>query len=88
MKSTGIVRCIDDMGRIVIPKEIRLNYNLNEGDGMEIFVDSNQIILRKYNPGCILCGNTDDKLYQFTMGKVCDTCLHAINTAVNGSEPE
>lgn len=49
MKATGVVRRIDDLGRIVIPKEIRRNFKINEGDSLEIFVDSNGIILRKYS---------------------------------------
>ncbi len=49
MKATGVVRRIDDLGRIVIPKEIRRNFKINEGDSLEIFVDSNGIILKKYS---------------------------------------
>lgn len=49
MKATGVVRRIDDLGRIVIPKEIRRNYKINEGDSLEIFVDNNGIILKKYS---------------------------------------
>ena len=49
MKATGVVRRIDDLGRIVIPKEIRRNLKINEGDSLEIFVDSSGIILKKYS---------------------------------------
>ena len=49
MKATGVVRRIDDLGRIVIPKEIRRNFKINEGDSLEIFVDSVGIILKKYS---------------------------------------
>lgn len=49
MKATGVVRRIDDLGRIVIPKEIRRNFKINEGDSIEIFVDSNGIVLKKYS---------------------------------------
>lgn len=49
MKATGVVRRIDDLGRIVIPKEIRRNFKINEGDSIEIFVDNNGIILKKYS---------------------------------------
>ena len=49
MKATGVVRRIDDLGRIVIPKEIRRNFKINEGDSLEIFVDSNGIVLKKYS---------------------------------------
>ena len=49
MKATGVVRRIDDLGRIVIPKEIRRNFKINEGDSIEIFVDNNGIVLKKYS---------------------------------------
>lgn len=49
MKATGVVRRIDDLGRIVIPKEIRRSFKINEGDSLEIFVDNNGIILKKYS---------------------------------------
>ena len=49
MKATGVVRRIDDLGRIVIPKEIRRNFKINEGDSLEIFVDDGDIILKKYS---------------------------------------
>ncbi len=49
MKATGVVRRIDDLGRIVIPKEIRKNFKINEGDSLEIFVDSNGVVLKKYS---------------------------------------
>lgn len=49
MKATGVVRRIDDLGRIVIPKEIRRNFKINEGDSLEIFVDNNGIVLKKYS---------------------------------------
>ncbi|MDD4565521.1 MAG: AbrB/MazE/SpoVT family DNA-binding domain-containing protein [Eubacteriales bacterium] len=52
MKATGIVRRIDQLGRIVLPAEVRKNFGLAEGDPVEIFTDKNTIILRKYNPAC------------------------------------
>jgi len=59
MKSTGIVRKIDDLGRVVIPKEIRRTMDLPEGTPMEIFTDGDMIILRKYVSGCVVCGHTE-----------------------------
>lgn len=53
MKSTGIVRKVDELGRIVIPMELRKSLGISEKDPMEIFVDGDQIILRKYAPGCV-----------------------------------
>lgn len=56
MKSTGVVRKMDHLGRIVFPIELRRNLNLNEGDPVEIYVEGDNIILKKYNPGCHCCG--------------------------------
>lgn len=53
MKATGIVRRVDDLGRIVIPKEIRRNFGIREGDPLEIFVDNGYVCLRKYQPETI-----------------------------------
>lgn len=54
MKATGIIRRIDDLGRIVIPKEIRRNMNIREGDPMEIYLDGdNRVIFEKYNSGLL-----------------------------------
>lgn len=75
MKSTGIVRKIDDLGRIVIPKEIRRLFKLKENsDALEIFVDENTIILKKYEPSCIFCQNARD--IQIYKGRnICSECL-------------
>ena len=61
MKSTGIVRKVDDLGRIVLPIELRRTLDINERDSIEIFVDGNQIVLKKYSPSCIFCGEADRK---------------------------
>ena len=63
MKSTGIVRKIDELGRIVLPIEIRNTMNINSKDAIEIFVDEDKIILKKYEPACIFCGNADEVTY-------------------------
>ncbi|WP_020621058.1 AbrB/MazE/SpoVT family DNA-binding domain-containing protein [Paenibacillus daejeonensis] len=61
MKATGIVRKIDELGRVVIPKEIRRSFNIAEGDPIEFFVDGDQrIILKKYQPGCVITGSLED----------------------------
>lgn len=74
MKSTGIVRRIDELGRIVLPIEIRKNFSLSSKDAVEIFVDEDTIILKKYEPACIFCGSMDNaKIFR---GKiVCEKCL-------------
>ena len=60
MKSTGIVRKVDELGRVVLPIELRRNYNINEKDALEIFVDEEKIILKKYEPADIFSGSMDD----------------------------
>lgn len=58
MKSTGIVRKIDELGRIVLPIEIRNTLDIKPKDSIEIFVDDDKIVLKKYQPSCIFCGNS------------------------------
>lgn len=60
MKSTGIVRKLDELGRITLPIELRRNLDVNERDPLEIFVDDNKIILKKYDPSDIFTGEMDD----------------------------
>jgi len=60
MKSTGIVRKIDELGRIVLPIELRRNFDIEVGVSLEIFVDSDKIVLRKYEPADIFTGNMDN----------------------------
>ncbi|ASA22342.1 AbrB/MazE/SpoVT family DNA-binding domain-containing protein [Paenibacillus donghaensis] len=74
MKATGIVRQLDGLGRVVIPKELRRTMNIAEGDGLEIFVNGDQIVLKKYNPGCTLCGSLED--IEYLSGKpICRACV-------------
>jgi transcriptional pleiotropic regulator of transition state genes len=74
MKSTGIVRKVDELGRCVIPIELRRTLNINEGDGLEIFVDGDKVILRKYEPDCIFCGNADG-ITNFKGKNICPDCI-------------
>lgn len=74
MKSTGIVRKVDELGRIVLPKELRNTLNLFEKDPMEIFVDGNTIILKKYEPACIFCGNARD-IMSYKGKNICMDCM-------------
>lgn len=77
MKSTGIVRPIDEVGRIVIPIEIRNTLDIQSRDKVEIFIDDDKIILKKYEPACIFCGNASD--VKFYKGKlICKDCLEEI----------
>lgn len=74
MKSTGIVRKIDELGRIVLPMEIRKTLDIKEKDAVEIYTDDDKIILMKYHPACIFCGDADDVIF-FGGKRVCRTCL-------------
>ena len=60
MKSTGIVRKIDALGRMVLPSELRANFNLKEGDALEIFTSNDMIVLKKYTPADIFTGEMDN----------------------------
>lgn len=77
MKSTGVVRPIDQLGRIVIPKELRRTLDIEVGDPLEIFVDGEEVILRKYEPGCVFCGNVK-YIVEFKGKKVCTNCIKGI----------
>lgn len=79
MKATGIVRRVDDLGRIVIPKELRRTLGVKEGDTMEIFTDGKGVVLQKYAPGCTLCGSVDRKLVSLYPQKlVCHECIKLV----------
>jgi transcriptional pleiotropic regulator of transition state genes len=60
MKATGIVRKMDHLGRVVIPMELRRTMEIGEKDSIEVFVDGDRIVLRKYTPGCVITGSQDD----------------------------
>lgn len=59
MKSTGMVRPLDNLGRVVLPIELRRSLQLEPKDPVEIFVDGEAVILKKYEPGCAFCGGMD-----------------------------
>ncbi|UOF91795.1 AbrB/MazE/SpoVT family DNA-binding domain-containing protein [Fodinisporobacter ferrooxydans] len=63
MKSTGIVRKVDELGRVVIPIELRRTLGIAEKDALEIFVDGDRIILKKYEPACIFTGNAENLVF-------------------------
>lgn len=77
MKSTGIVRMVDHLGRVVLPIEIRKTMGINEKDPLEIFIDDNKIILSKYHPACTFCSNADNIVY-FNGKRICADCLKKI----------
>ena len=77
MKATGIVRRVDELGRVVIPIEIRNKFDIFERDQIEIFVDGSSIILKKFEPNCIFCGNTEN-LLKYKDKMVCEKCYKEI----------
>lgn len=74
MKSLGIVRKVDELGRIVLPKELRDTFEIAEKDSLEIFTEGETIILRKHEPGCIFCKEVNG-VTQYKGKNVCSNCL-------------
>ena len=74
MKSTGVVRKVDELGRIVLPISIRQTMDINEKDSLEIFTDENRIILQKYQPSCIFC-TSDRRLVSYAGKNICRDCV-------------
>ena len=77
MKSTGIVRKVDELGRIVLPIEMRRTLDIAEKDSLEIYVEGTSVILKKYRPSCIFCDSNKD-VVQFKGKNVCPKCLREI----------
>ena len=77
MKSTGIIRRMDELGRVVIPIEIRNQFNIAEKDPIEIYVDGSSIVLKKFEPNCIFCGNTKN-LLEYQGKLICKDCSKKI----------
>jgi transcriptional pleiotropic regulator of transition state genes len=74
MKAIGIVRKVDELGRIVLPMELRRTFNIQKEDPIEIYVDGDSIILKKYEPACIFCGSATD-VRQIHGKNVCQACI-------------
>lgn len=81
LKSTGVVRKVDELGRIVIPIELRRTMGIEEKDALEIYVDSEKIILKKYEPACIFCGNAED-VVNYKGKNLCKSCLTELSKQV------
>jgi len=82
MKSTGIVRKVDELGRVVIPVELRRTLNIDTKDPLEIYVDKEQVILKKYQPSCIFCGDAEN-VKNFKGKKVCPNCLEEMAASLS-----
>lgn len=78
MNGTGMFKRVDELGIIVIPSEIRESFNIQEKDAIEIFVEKDLIILKKYNPNCLFCGETEN-LVEYKEKIVCKKCIKTLN---------
>lgn len=80
MKSIGIVRKVDELGRIVLPIELRRTLDIAERDELEIYLDDDKVVLRKYEPSCIFCGSPRN-LVTYRGRNVCMECIQNMNDA-------
>ncbi|HBQ95074.1 MAG: AbrB/MazE/SpoVT family DNA-binding domain-containing protein [Firmicutes bacterium] len=78
MKSTGIVRRVDELGRVVLPIELRRTLQIEDKDSLEIYVDEEKIVLKKYEPACIFCGNAEN-IETFKGKNICQDCLKSLH---------
>lgn len=78
MKSVGMVRQLDEVGRIVLPKELRRTFGIDNKDSLEIYVEGDNIILRKYEPGCLFCGSADGVI-TYEDRRICKECIEKMN---------
>lgn len=78
MKSTGIVRKVDELGRIVLPIELRRTLGIAERDALEIYVDGESIVLKKYQASCIFCDSAHD-VVSFKGKNICTNCLKELH---------
>ena len=86
MKSLGMIRQVDRMGRVVIPKEIRKQLNVeNDVDSFEIYTEGEYVILKKYQPSCIFCEKLGDSV-EFNGNTVCFGCIEKLMQLKN-SQP-
>lgn len=77
MKSTGVVRKVDELGRIVLPIELRRSLDIAEKDALEIYVDGEQVILKKYQPACVFCEEARD-ISNYKGKNICSECMKDI----------
>jgi transcriptional pleiotropic regulator of transition state genes len=83
LKSTGVVRKVDELGRVVVPIELRRTLEIGEKDPLEIFVDGDRIILKKYQPGCHQCGEVGVPLFG-PKHNVCEKCVKKMSAEIQG----
>ena len=86
MKSTGIIRGLDNMGRVVIPKEIRKLLDMREAvDEFEIYMQDDCIVLKKYKPSCVFC-HAEDECIKFENQNVCKSCIEKLQSSAKENE--
>lgn len=83
LKSVGIVRKIDELGRVVIPIELRRTLGINDKDSVEIFVDDEKIVLKKYEPACIFSGELEETV-RYKNKMVSKKCIQEMYSLLNG----
>lgn len=80
LKSTGIVRKIDELGRVTLPSELRKTLNIDVKDGLEIFIEGNTIVMKKYEPSCIFCGNARNVI-NYKEKNICADCMEELKNS-------
>ena len=86
MNGTGIIRTVDNMGRVVIPKEIRAQLGIrNNIDKLEIFMDGDKIILRKYRPSCFFCDQIAEMI-DYNGYTICKNCIEKLNAMKDNAD--
>jgi transcriptional pleiotropic regulator of transition state genes len=83
MKATGIVRRIDDLGRVVIPKELRRTLGVEAGDPIEIYTNGNDVVLKKYHRGCYLCDSMGGDMIILYGHEICPKCVDKVSKYAN-----
>lgn len=78
MKSTGIIRKVDELGRVVLPVEIRRRLDIAERDELEFYLEDDRVVLKKYEPSCIFCASGCN-LVNYHGRNVCMDCIHKLN---------
>ena len=77
MRPTGIVRKVDDLGRIVLPIELRRTLDIAERDELQIYLEDDKVVMRKYEPSCVFCASTRN-LVEYRGKNVCKDCLEEL----------
>lgn len=77
MRATGVVRRVDQLGRIVLPKKLRKEFEFHEKNDIELLIDGENIVLRKYKPSCVFC-NTRDNVKKYKGRNICEDCMEEL----------